>query len=69
MVTFWHLDLVTLGTALATLTGAALCLLARWHNWGLPVGDDEWSPARVVLERYADPTRWRRRVTRRRSRP
>jgi uncharacterized membrane protein YeiH len=69
MVTFWHLDLVTLGTALATLTGAALCLLARWQNWVLPVGDDEWSPARVVLERYADPTRWRRRVTRRRSRP
>ena len=71
MVAFWHLDLVTLGTVLATLTGAVLCLLARWQNWVLPVGDDEWSPARFVLERYADPTRWRQRVrgVRRRSRP
>jgi uncharacterized membrane protein YeiH len=67
MVTFWHLELVTVGTVLATLTGAVLCLLARWQNWVLPVGDDEWSPARVVLERYGSTRRWR--PARRRTRP
>jgi uncharacterized membrane protein YeiH len=65
MIGFWHTPLVTLGTAVATLVGAGLCLLARWQNWMLPVGDDEWSPARFVLDRYADPTRWKQRVRRR----
>jgi uncharacterized membrane protein YeiH len=67
MVAFWNLHLVTVGTALATLTGAVLCLLARWQNWVLPVGDDEWSPARLVLERYGSTRRWR--PVRRRMRP
>jgi uncharacterized membrane protein YeiH len=67
MVAFWNLQLVTVGTALATLTGAVLCLLARWQNWVLPVGDDEWSPARFVLERYGPTRRWR--PVRRRTRP
>jgi uncharacterized membrane protein YeiH len=65
MIGFWHTPLVTLGTAVATLVGAGLCLLARWQSWMLPVGDDEWSPARFVLDRYADPTRWKQRVRRR----
>jgi uncharacterized membrane protein YeiH len=71
MTGFWYLDLVTVGTAVATLVGAGLCLLARWQNWMLPTGDDEWSPARFVLERYAGQTRWRDRVrgNRRRNRP
>jgi uncharacterized membrane protein YeiH len=67
MVGFWNLGLVTVGTVLATLTGAVLCLLARWQNWVLPVGDDEWSPARFVLERYGATRRWR--PVRRRTRP
>jgi uncharacterized membrane protein YeiH len=65
MIGFWHTPLVTLGTAVATLVGAGLCLLARWQHWMLPAGDDEWSPARFVLDRYADPTRWKQRVRRR----
>jgi uncharacterized membrane protein YeiH len=71
MIGFWQASLLTVGTVVATLVGAGLCLLARWQNWVLPTGDDEWSPARFVLERYADPTRWRRRMrdVRRRSRP
>ena len=60
MAVFWNLSLVTIGTVLATVVGAGLCLLARWQNWVLPVGDDEWSPARVVLERYGSGRRWRR---------
>jgi len=67
MVAFWNLRMVTVGTVIATLTGAVLCLLARWQNWVLPVGDDEWSPARVVLERYGATRRWR--PVRRRTRP
>lgn len=41
----------TIGLATATLTGAALCLLARWRKWMLPEGDS-WSPAQVVPARY-----------------
>jgi uncharacterized membrane protein YeiH len=67
MIGFWHLQLVTVGTVVATLTGAVLCLVARWQNWVLPVGDDEWSPARFVLERYGPTRRWR--PVRRRTRP
>jgi uncharacterized membrane protein YeiH len=68
MIGFWHTPFVILGTLVATVVGGALCLLARWQNWVLPTGDDEWSPARFVLDRYADPNRWKQRV-RRRTRP
>jgi uncharacterized membrane protein YeiH len=68
MIGFWHTPFVILGTLVATVVGGGLCLLARWQNWVLPTGDDEWSPARFVLDRYADPNRWRQRV-RRRTRP
>jgi uncharacterized membrane protein YeiH len=53
MVAFWNLDLVTAGTVLATLTGAALCLLARWQHWVLPQGDD-WSALAVLRDRRAE---------------
>jgi uncharacterized membrane protein YeiH len=33
----------TTGLVAATLTGAGLCLLARWRGWILP-GADDWSP-------------------------
>jgi uncharacterized membrane protein YeiH len=71
MIGFWHASLVTVGALVATLVGAGLCLLARWQNWMLPVGDDEWSPARFVLDRYGSSDRWRGRVRsqRRRRRP
>jgi uncharacterized membrane protein YeiH len=68
MIGFWHASLITVGTVVATLVGAGLRLLARWQNWMLPVGDDEWSPARFVLERYGVSTRWRR-TSRRSTRP
>jgi uncharacterized membrane protein YeiH len=48
----------TVGLATATLTGAALCLLARWRRWMLPEGDS-WSPAQVVPDRYRERLRSR----------
>jgi len=53
----------TAGLVIATLVGAALCLLARWRGWMLPSGD-AWSPAQVVPARYRE--RWRGRLHRRR---
>jgi uncharacterized membrane protein YeiH len=48
----------TVGLATATLTGAALCLLARWRSWMLPEGDS-WSPAQAVPARYRERLRSR----------
>jgi uncharacterized membrane protein YeiH len=58
----------TIGLATATLTGAALCLLARWRKWMLPDGDS-WSPAQVVPDRYRDRLRSRLPAQRRQSHP
>jgi amidohydrolase len=55
----------TTGLVAATLTGAALCLLARRRGWILPQGDS-WSPSQVVV-RSRD--RLRVRVLGRRQRP
>jgi uncharacterized membrane protein YeiH len=49
----------TTGTLAATVTGAGLCLFARWRHWVLPQGDD-WVPLRMERERYANATRRRR---------
>lgn len=40
----------SVGSAVATVTGAALCLLARWRGWVLPHGDP-WNPARIRGQR------------------
>jgi uncharacterized membrane protein YeiH len=42
MVVLYRSQFPTLGAVLATLTGAGLCLLARWQHWVLPQRDD-WS--------------------------
>lgn len=44
---FGHLSI---GSVAATVTGAVLCLLARWRGWVLPQGDP-WSPSRVRGQR------------------
>jgi uncharacterized membrane protein YeiH len=54
----------TIGLVVATVTGAGLCLLARWRGWMLPQGDS-WSPAQVVPARYRQ--RMRGQLRRRRS--
>jgi uncharacterized membrane protein YeiH len=54
----------TIGLVVATVTGAGLCLLARWRGWMLPQGDS-WSPAQVVPARYRQ--RLRGQLRRRRS--
>lgn len=66
MVALFRADQATLGLILATLTGAALCLLARWRGWMLPQGDS-WSAAQVVPARYRE--RLRARLPRRRPAP
>jgi uncharacterized membrane protein YeiH len=42
MVGLDRLHQPTVGLVAATLTGAGLCLLARWQHWVLPQ-DDDWS--------------------------
>lgn len=39
------------GLVAGTVTGAGLCLLARWRGWILPAAD-AWSPTRVVPAAY-----------------
>lgn len=38
MVLFFHAGYLTVGAVMATLTGAALCLLAQWRGWHLREG-------------------------------
>lgn len=54
-----------LGLLAATLTGATLCLLARWRGWMLP-DRDSWSPRRIVPRRARSALR--EAVNRRRAR-
>jgi hypothetical protein len=54
----------TVALLAATVTGAGLCLLARWRGWILPSAD-AWSPGRVVPASYRDRIRRRTRLHRR----
>jgi uncharacterized membrane protein YeiH len=56
MVLFQHENHSTPGLVVATVVGAALCLIARWRGWTLPSGD-AWS---VVPSRYRRARRHRR---------
>jgi uncharacterized membrane protein YeiH len=47
MVGLYFAGYPTIGSVVATLFGAGLCLLARWQNWVLPQGD-EWSTVRAL---------------------
>lgn len=58
-----------LGLLAATLTGATLCLLARWRGWMLP-DRDSWSPRQIVPRRARSALRAQRdAIRRRRTRP
>jgi uncharacterized membrane protein YeiH len=50
MVIMEYFGLGQWGAIVATLTGAALCLLARWRGWMLPM-DFEWHPPTEYLSR------------------
>lgn len=41
----------TLGSLAGLVTGAGLCLLARWRGWILP-GADAWSPAQALRAHF-----------------
>ncbi|HEY8300348.1 MAG TPA: TRIC cation channel family protein [Jatrophihabitans sp.] len=61
MVGLYAADLVSLGLIVATLTGAALVLLARWRDWHLPESY-AWRPQRPdSLARVRSEARLRRR--------
>jgi uncharacterized membrane protein YeiH len=60
MVVMYRAGLPIAGSAVATVTGAGLCLLARWQKWVLPQGD-EWSALGAARARLARRTRPRRR--------
>lgn len=65
MVVLYQAGLSTVGSVVATLTGAALCLLARWQHWVLPQGD-EWSALKVLRTGYGRSAHlWRERRLRR----
>lgn len=46
----------TVGLVASTITGAGLCLIARWRGWILPEAD-AWSPRRVVAKAGLDRAR------------
>ncbi len=52
MVVLYQAGLPIVGSAAATLTGAGLCLLARWQRWVLPQSD-EWSALGAARARWA----------------
>jgi uncharacterized membrane protein YeiH len=52
MVVFYRAGLPIAGSVCATLTGAGLCLLARWQRWVLPQSD-EWSALGAARNRWA----------------
>lgn len=51
MVLFFRMHQPNLGSAVATLFGAGLVLLARWQHWMLPQADD-WSAIAVARSGY-----------------
>jgi uncharacterized membrane protein YeiH len=51
LVVIYRAGFPTLASLVATVTGAALCLLARWQSWILPQGDD-WTAQAAVRRRY-----------------
>jgi uncharacterized membrane protein YeiH len=59
MVGFYRLEHPTIGAVTATLTGAGLCLLARWQHWVLPQRDD-WSALAALRDRTGRGTDRRR---------
>jgi uncharacterized membrane protein YeiH len=63
MVALYQSQHPTVGQIAATLTGAGLCLLARWQHWVLPQ-DDDWSAlaALRVLNRRGSNRRLDRRA-------
>jgi uncharacterized membrane protein YeiH len=52
MVLLYRLGYPLAGSVLATLSGAGLCLLARWQRWILPQ-HDEWSALEAARTRLA----------------
>jgi uncharacterized membrane protein YeiH len=59
MVGFYRAGLPIVGSVVATLTGAGLCLLARWQSWVLPQ-DDEWTALKAAHARLTRAARTRR---------
>lgn len=53
MVGLYRAGNPTIGLAGATVLGAALCLLARWRGWQLPVGGGWRPPAPGVVQRVS----------------
>lgn len=51
LIIFYDHGYTNIGTLVAVLVGAGLCLLARWRGWMLPTGD-VWSASRMVPSRY-----------------
>jgi uncharacterized membrane protein YeiH len=51
LVVLYRAGFPTAAPLVATLTGAGLCLLARWQRWILPQGDD-WTAQAALLRRY-----------------
>ena len=60
MVAFYRAGLPIVGSVVATLVGAGLCLLARWQRWVLPQSD-EWTALGAARARWARVARSRRR--------
>ena len=60
MVAFYRAGLPIAGSVCATVTGAGLCLLARWQQWVLPQSD-EWSALGAARARWARLAERRRR--------
>ena len=59
MVVMYRAGLPIAGSVAATLTGAGLCLLARWQKWALPQSD-EWSALSAVRLARTVWSRWQR---------
>lgn len=51
MTGMYRAGLPVAGAALATVVGAAVCLIARWRNWVLPQ-NDSWNAVRALRTRY-----------------
>jgi uncharacterized membrane protein YeiH len=60
MVLLYEISSPTVGAVAATLTGAGLCLLARWQNWILPHGREDWSVVAALRSRNKPETGPRR---------